>query len=88
MWRDDDYDYLDDLFGESGDKEYGPRGIDWTLRSALNYNTQSGFDVRDIEKVLAVYWGENDGNNWAWILELKSGKFVQMQGGCDYSGWD
>lgn len=67
--------------------EYDKRGIDWDLEACLEYNPQS-FTVDDIEVVLAVWEGENDGDDWRWILQLKDGRFVFLQGGCDYTGWD
>ncbi len=70
------------------------RGVDYDLETCLEFNSQE-FTVFDIEAVLAVHEGENDGDDWRWILKLKknapaakNGKFVFMQGGCDYTGWD
>lgn len=62
-------------------------GLDGDLQSCLQYNPQ-GFALRDIEKVLAVYEGENDGEDWSWILKLKDGRIALLVGGCDYTGWD
>lgn len=62
--------------------------IDYDLRACLEYNPQDGFTVEDIENVLAVWEGHNDGDDWRWILKLKDGRFVFLQGGCDYTGWD
>lgn len=64
------------------------RGIDHDLADCLEFNPQDGFSVEDIKRVLAVWEGENDGDDWRWILVLNSGKFVFLQGGCDYTGWD
>ncbi len=64
------------------------RGIDSDLCSCLENNPQNGFNIDDIEQVLAVYEGENDGDNWHWVLELTDGRFVYLWGGCDYTGWD
>ena len=64
------------------------RGIDHDLVDCLEFNSQDGFSVEDIKRVLAVWEGENDGDDWRWILVLNSGKFVFLQGGCDYTGWD
>ena len=63
------------------------RGIDWDLLACLQYNPQD-FTIEDIARVLAVYEGENDGNNWRWIIRLTDGRFVFLIGGCDYTGWD
>lgn len=69
-------------------------GVDYDLRACLEYNPQS-FEVEHIEKVLATWEGENDGDDWRWVIKLtakgakqKAGKYVFLQGGCDYTGWD
>lgn len=72
----------------SHEKEYADRGIDYDLFACLNYNRQDGFDVDSIQKVLAVTESFNEGPDWHWILLLKDGRFVYLQGGCDYTGWD
>lgn len=63
------------------------KGIDYDLCACLEYNPQP-FVVEDIEQVLAVYEGENDSEDWRWILQLNDGRFVFLKGGCDYTGWD
>ena len=67
--------------------DYAERGIDYDLKACLQYNPQS-FTVDEIENVLAVWEGENDGDDWRWILSMKNGKYMFLQGGCDYTGWD
>lgn len=62
--------------------------FDYDLVAALEYNPQAHFGINDIEEVLAVYEGQNDGEEWRWILALKNGKFAYAIGGCDYTGWD
>ena len=42
----------------------------------------------DIEEVLASVEGENDGPSWVAIVKLKSGLYLSVEAGCDYSGWD
>lgn len=64
------------------------RGIDRDLCECLECNAQDGFTVEDIKQVLAVWEGENDGDDWRWIFTLNNGRFVFLQGGCDYTGWD
>lgn len=63
-------------------------GIDYDLSACLEYNPQDGFTVEDIAEVLAVWEGENDGDDWRWILRLQDHRFVFLRGGCDYTGWD
>ena len=68
-------------------KEFESRGIDYDLVAAIDYN-ECPFSAPDIERVLAVWEGENDGDSWRWIVLLKDGTFYYMLGGCDYTGWD
>jgi hypothetical protein len=68
--------------------DYTKRGIDYDLHACLENNEQDGFAVEYIKQVLAVWEGENDGDDWRWILTLKDGRFVFLQGSCDYTGWD
>ena len=69
------------------------RGIDYDLMACLEYNPQP-FTVGDIKRVVAVWEGENDVDDWRWVLRIRGkvakerGKFVFLQGGCDYTGWD
>lgn len=69
-------------------------GVDYDLSACLENNPQS-FDILDIEKVLAVWEGENDGEDWRWVIKVtpecakkNGGRYVFLQGGCDYTGWD
>lgn len=63
-------------------------GIDYDLYACLEYNPQGAFTVKDIDRVLAVFEGKNDEEDWRWVLLLKDGRYVFLQGGCDYTGWD
>ena len=76
------------------EEEYNKRGFDYDLVACLEYNGQP-FDIEEVEKVLAVFEGEKDEYDWSWILKLNKkaskkykAKFVYLQGGCDYTGWD
>jgi hypothetical protein len=69
-------------------EEHEKHGIDYDLWGCLYYNPQSGFDVDDIDQVLAVYEGEHDGADYHWILQLKDERYIYLCGGCDYTGWD
>lgn len=68
-------------------KDFDQRGIDYDLIACLDNNPQP-FNENDIETVLAVYEGERDEEDWRWVLQLKDGRYVFLQGGCDYTGWD
>ena len=54
------------------------RGIDYDLRWCLRENPQGVFDVDDIDKVLAVWKGMNDEENWVWILVLNEPLFEEV----------
>lgn len=69
-------------------------GVDYSLRACLDYNPQP-FTILDIKKVVAVWEGENDGDDWRWVIQLtpsakKEHKvgYVFLMGGCDYTGCD
>lgn len=65
------------------------RGIDSDLVSALRFNPISGITVDDIDRVLAVYQGEREEEDWRWIVRLKGkGLVYYLRGGCDFTGWD
>lgn len=64
------------------------KGIDYDLTACLEYNPQDGYTVEDIAQVVAVWEGQNDEDDWRWILRLNDDRFVFLQGGCDYTGWD
>lgn len=69
------------------EESYKAREMDYDLGACLEYNAQS-FSDSDIKEVLAVWEGEHDGDDWRWILALNDGRYVFLQGGCDYTGWD
>lgn len=66
------------------------RKLDSDLRSCFGYNggEMSAFKISDIHTVLAAVFGENDGADWHWIVQLCDGRFGYIRGGCDYTGWD
>lgn len=45
-------------------------------------------ELDNIDMIVAEVCGENDGNDWYWILQMKDGTFANASGGCDYTGWD
>lgn len=64
-----------------------PTELDYDLQACLEHNPQE-FTAEAVEKVLAVWEGQNDGDDWRWVLLLKDGRYAFLQGGCDYTGWD
>lgn len=47
-----------------------------------------GFTFDDVAEVIASADGSNDGPTWAAILRLNDGRFIFVEAGCDYTGWD
>lgn len=43
--------------------------------------------VEDVEVVLALRAGENDGDPWLCLGQLKTGEFFFLSAWCDYTGW-
>lgn len=43
--------------------------------------------MQDVKRVIAYDNGCNDGPDWLGLFEMKSGKFVVLRAGCDYTGW-
>lgn len=69
-------------------------GVDYDLHACIEYNPQA-FDLQDIERVVAVFEGKHDEEDWRWVIKVtpecakkNGGRFVFLQGGCDYTGWD
>lgn len=64
---------------------------DYDLGLCLEENPQDGFDLSDIKTLHAVVTGENDGDNWHWLVEffnpVKDKRYAYITGGCDYTGW-
>lgn len=46
------------------------------------------YGLDDIEDVIAVRDGENDGEEWLGLFKMKDGRFLYVFAGCDYTGWD
>lgn len=69
-------------------EEVNREDLDYDLASCLEYNPQPGITHENITEVLAVWEGENDVEDWRWVVALDTGKFAFIQGGCDYTGWD
>lgn len=49
---------------------------------------QPGFARADVERIIALAEGENDGPRWVGVFKLKDGRFACLSAGCDYTGWD
>lgn len=47
----------------------------------------ASFSTDDVESIIAMREGENDGDSWIGAFGLKDGRFVFVSAWCDYSGW-
>lgn len=70
--------------------------LGYDLAAAFEYNT-APFPSTDIEEVLAVVEGYNDGDEWNWVVRLNEEegvpepstlRYAFISGWCDYTGWD
>lgn len=48
----------------------------------------TGYKIEDVEAIIAMVEGENDGSEWVGVFKLKDGRYASLIAGCDYSGWD
>jgi hypothetical protein len=46
------------------------------------------FSREDVEEIIGIREGENDGYNWLCAGRLKDGRWFLLSAGCDYTGWD
>lgn len=47
----------------------------------------AGFTREDVELIIAMEDGSNEGPNWLGLFHLKDGRFAFISAGCDYTGW-
>lgn len=74
-------------FYELTDEQATAMNVDYDFCACLEYNPQP-FNLMDVARVLAVIEGENDREDWHWVVRLRDRRFVYLRGGCDYTGWD
>lgn len=60
------------------------QGYDW--KEAFTY--AHGYSISDVEEIIAMAEGENDGADWIIFGKLKDGRWFTLSAGCDYTGWD
>ena len=46
------------------------------------------FTREDVEEIVLLAEGENDGDPWFGVFVLKDRRFASIVAGCDYTGWD
>lgn len=42
----------------------------------------------DVEAIIYAEDGEHDESDWVGLFRLKSGHYLALRAGCDYTGWD
>ncbi len=42
----------------------------------------------DVAEIIATDDGENDGPPWVGLFLLTDGRYLAVEAGCDYTGWD
>jgi len=47
-----------------------------------------GCHIADVVEVLGTRDGENEGDRWLGAFKLNDGRFLYVEAGCDYTGWD
>lgn len=57
------------------------------FNEAINVSSPS-IKHEDVKHLWACRFGENDGPDWVWIIEEKTGDFGYLSAWCDYTGWD
>lgn len=45
------------------------------------------FDRDDVEELIGIEDGDNDGPDWIAVGKLTDGRFFSIAAGCDYTGW-
>ena len=43
---------------------------------------------KDVKKILALSEGENNELSWLGVFDLWDGRYLFLEAGCDYTGWD
>lgn len=54
---------------------------------AIGSVSTDSFSRDDVEEILAIEEGENDGDSWTGLFKLKDGRFAAVSAWCDYTGW-
>ena len=85
----DDYDW-GEVFkyaGTATDDGYSARPEPPERAVALDEVSVEPFARDDVVRLIAQD-GENDGDDWLGLMELKDGRFACIRARCDYTGWD
>src|SRR5258708_2501626 len=55
--------------------------------TAIADGIDAGFTREDVQTILHIDDGENDGKSWIAVFRLKDGRFAFLEASCDYTGW-
>ncbi len=67
--------------------KFTTRNDDTDLAYALENNSVTA-SSDTVTEVLGYIAGQNDGQDWHWLVKLANDKVAYLRGGCDYTGWD
>ncbi len=57
------------------------------IRTATNCSNNS-FNIEDVICIIKESEGQNDGESWMMVGQLKDNRFFFLDAWCDYTGWD
>ncbi len=43
---------------------------------------------KDVVEILGIAEGEKDGPEWLLLAKMRDGRYLSLEAGCDYTGWD
>lgn len=82
----DDWDWAE-VFGFCG--EEGSANNRVLPQPCVGYNGKiKPVSRKDVKRIIAMEEGENNGETWVGVFKLKDGRYLFVEAGCDYTGWD
>ena len=81
------YDWQE-AFAYAGDPSASNGGPDMRLAFPGCKVDLSTFEREDVDRIIGLVEGENDGPPWRCAGQLKDGRWFYLEAGCDYTGWD
>jgi hypothetical protein len=75
----------DFTIGEKDMKELNEMLTNYDWQEAFTF---ADFTMEDVALILKASEGENDGQSWLAVGQLKNGLFFFLSAWCDYTGWD
>ena len=67
--------------GNEEHRVYGPEPVICSIVDT------SSFTREDVDMIIGMVDGENDGPDWVGVFLLKDGRYASIRAGCDYTGW-